>query len=158
MDGFARIKIKEVIIDSNALSYSADQVHFDAALFLAIERAVFERLRVNIAVQFLAYTRQQVQVEISRHACRIVVRSIQDIDIFLQIDPNQQLTIHVHHLCNALQQFDRVVRIKVADARTGEKGDFVLEGLAMGHVQRVTEIHAGRMHVQPGIIRCQHLC
>ena len=66
-------------------------MHFDAALGDVIRRVMVEAPRIEIAVKLAVDSNQQIAIEISGHTLGVVVGFQQNLVVFFEVHPNQQI-------------------------------------------------------------------
>mgnify|MGYP001828843507 CR=1 FL=1 len=90
MDGITGIELEGLAANADCLPAFADEMHLDPAPVTVIEGMVRKGFDIEITRQFAIDTSQEIQIEGSGHTVGIVVGSIQNVHVFLQVDPDQQ--------------------------------------------------------------------
>src|ERR1700733_9844442 len=78
VNSFALSEAKRLPGDMNRLTPAADQMHFDPALVLVIDRTVAETCEIEVTIQLAIDADQQVQIEGCGDVGRIVVDGLED--------------------------------------------------------------------------------
>ena len=128
-------------------------MHFDTAFRRVVERFVAERIRLDVGVQLPPHAVEQVLVEPSGHAGRVIIGPIEHGVVLLQIDADEQRPILAHMATHALQKLLRGLRCQIADCRSREEaqtaGDRRLN--AIQRWQAIDEVGTDRADWQAGI-------
>ena len=69
--------------------------------------------------------RQSIQVELRRHAVRIVIGQLQRLRIFLAVNPNEQMTASAKRTGDSCEEAPRLFGFKISNARAWEKSHAV---------------------------------
>src|SRR5260221_5263448 len=91
-DAFAQFEGNLNIPNANRLVFQTHQVHLDPTLAWIIEGIVAKLVQLEIGVQFLVNAYKQVLIELSCPSLRIIIRTMQDVEVLLQIYSNEQTT------------------------------------------------------------------
>ena len=122
-DALAQFESNLDLSNTNRLVHKAHQMHLDPTLPRIIEGIVPKLVELEVSTQFLVHALKQVQVEPRRYPLSIIIGAMQDIEVLLQIYPDQQTTPCA---CpgNLLEKAFRWLAVKVANGRAGKIGNF----------------------------------
>src|SRR5690606_22332566 len=104
-----------LIADVHTLILLADEVHLDAAHVFDPNRGVLEDVVIEDGVELAVEMTKRVQVELGRHAGRIVVRPMEHARILAQIDADEQLALTSDQRADPSQQRLRFISLEVPD-------------------------------------------
>src|SRR5260370_12784953 len=119
-DAFAQFEVNLTLPNANRLVFQTHQMHLDPTLTGIVESIVSKLVQLEVGIQFLVHAHQQVLIELSRHPLRIIIGPVQDVEVLLQIHPDQQAA-PLAYLRNLLQKAFVWLTIKVADARSPQQ-------------------------------------
>src|SRR6478735_7482042 len=78
VDGFAGAKLDALAAHLDALALEARQVHLDARTVAVKKGMMLEAGRIEFGVEFAIDACQQIEIELRRHALRIVIGFLQN--------------------------------------------------------------------------------
>ncbi len=108
-------------------------------------------VQLEIGVQFLVNAHKQVLIELSCHSLRIIIRTMQDVEVLLQIYSNEQTTT-LTDPGNLLQKLFGWLAIKVADGRSRKVGNPTQDRFSwQGQFEVARVVSTDRKHFQLGI-------
>src|SRR5438477_7023030 len=106
-------------------------------------------LQIKIRLKLVVGAPEQVQVKSRSHASTVVVSALENSRIFLQIDADQKSTVFIAKIDNAAQKFRRLLRVKIADGRSGKINNLVGRcSNRGGQIKRLQIIGAKRENFQ----------
>jgi len=94
----------------------ADEVHLNAVFPGVVKRTVIERVDIEICIELTVYPVQQVKIESGSYAVCIIVRGMQLLRVFLQVNADQQCPAITRNPCQVGQEYTRIIRLKITDA------------------------------------------
>src|SRR5713226_8093029 len=115
-DALAQFEGNFTLPNANRLVFQTHQMHLDPALTRVIEGIVPKLAQLEVGVQFLVHAHQQLLIELGGHPLRIIISTMQDVEILLQIHADQQTT-PLTDPGNLLQKVFGWLTIKVTDGR-----------------------------------------
>src|SRR6266516_2007862 len=102
-DTFAQFEGNFTIPNANRLVFQTHQMHLDPTLTWIIEGIVPKLVQLEVGVQFLVNAHKQVLIELGCHPLRIIIGTVQDVVVLLQIHSDEQTTT-LTDLSNLLQK------------------------------------------------------
>src|SRR5690242_13704802 len=109
--------------DPSCLIGEAAGVDFDSAFGIAVECQVLEPVDIEVAVELAVDAFEEVEVERGSHPGSVVVRSLEDVDVLLQIDADQHLAPRPEDAGVVGEKSNSGVRLEITDRRAREKSD-----------------------------------
>src|SRR5215217_6432918 len=103
------------LFDAYTLVEQTFNVDLDSSNCLVIESAMMKRAQLESAAQLSVDSREHVQVEGGRHAECVVVRSLQNRRVFLEIGAKEKRVACVEYAAKRAEETKRLVSIEVAD-------------------------------------------
>ena len=107
--------------DLEELPAERPYAHLDALLGGVVARRVLEPRQVKVAAELGVYPAEHVEVELGRHAPRVVVGRLQDAAVLDQVQANQERVAGAHRGAQDGQKVGAVSGVKVAKARAQER-------------------------------------
>ena len=80
-------------IDRDRLTDPAHHMHFDTSPIWIVDRAMFERARIEPPPELTIDAIEQIQIEPSRHALRVVVGRLEHGGVLPKVDPHEQTVV-----------------------------------------------------------------
>ena len=90
MDGFGFAEFDNAATEPDLLALAADQMHFDAPALFVVKCLMTKCVEIEIRAEFAVEARQEIQVELRRHAGRIIVGGVENVGVLGKIDANDQ--------------------------------------------------------------------
>ena len=90
MDRFAGGETDSCPVQLHGLRREAFQVHLDSPLVGVVESAVTKLRQVEIGLEVTIDAGEQIEIESRRHFRGVIVGGMQDLFVFLEIDPDKQ--------------------------------------------------------------------
>src|SRR5436305_714636 len=104
-------------------------MHLDPTLTRIIEGIMPKLVQLEVGVEFLVHAHQQVLIELGGHPLRIIIGTVQDVEVLLQIHTDEQ-TATLTDPGNLVQKVSGRLTIKVADGRSRKVGDPTQDGFS----------------------------
>src|SRR3954462_12507191 len=123
MDSFAGAEIDAFAGHAHLLPLVAGEMHLDTLALAIVEGVMLEAVEIEFPVNLAVNPYQEVEIERLRHAGGIVIGRVENTAVLLQIGADDQRRAAAKDLCRIAQESSRLVRLKVADRRAGEKAD-----------------------------------
>ncbi len=140
--------VEAVAVDRDGLIAVADQIHFDAPEFLAVDCAVAEVIELEICAELTVDAPQHVQIELRRHPGTVVVSPLEHLLVLAQIDADQKRTVLTGLVMHDAQQVECGRLRKIPDRRTRKIDDVAHRHHGrIGKIKRRREICGYRQHL-----------
>src|SRR5712692_198044 len=150
-DALAQFEGNLTLPNANRLVFQTDQMHLDATLTRIIEGIVPKLAQLEVGVQFLVHAHQQLLIELCCHPLGIIIGTMQDVEVLLQIHSDEQTTT-LTGPGNLVQKVFGRLTVEVADGRSRKVGDPPQDGFAwQGQLEVARVVGTDRQHFQLGI-------
>ena len=121
VDGFAGAEVDGLVADAHFLPPHAGEVHLNAVTFAVVEGVVLEGGQIEICPQLAVDAGEQIEIEFRGNTLGVVVGAVENVGRFFEIDADHKHRVIAEDLSGAAQECCRLVRLEIADGRTGKE-------------------------------------
>src|SRR4051812_9493998 len=93
-------------------------MHLDPVALAIVKRVMLEFIELEVGAEFAVDPFQQVEIECSGDALRVVIGPAQNLGVLHQIDADDKNSPRAQYLPGMAQKFGGLMGLKIADGRT----------------------------------------